>query len=116
MSTFINENYLLVFFLDNSGYLINTPDCRIPEMYLKVPQIDEHMDNSFFINCKSKWNYTLPLVVSNLTALTLNTSAWVTLNITKGDPTFKCHYTPIGRFDIKDCQERTELCNDNIVK
>lgn len=103
-------------FLDNTGYLIKTPGCRIPEMYLNGPEIDKYMNRKYVLNCRSKWNYTLPLVSSNSTALILNISALATLNVTKEDSTFKCHYTPIERFELKDCHTQTDECNDDVVK
>lgn len=80
-----------------SGYLIKTSKCRIPEMYVNGPGIDKYTTSDKKLNCTSKWNYTLPLVTSNLTALIFNTSAMATLGIHEGDPAFKCHYSPVKR-------------------
>lgn len=66
-------------------------------MYLKGPEIDDSMDYSQQIHCKSKWNNTLQLYTSNLTSLILNKEAWASLNIKEGDPAFKCYYISIKR-------------------
>lgn len=77
--------------------MIKTPGCRIPEMYIHGPRVDEYMTHNYDnLNCKS-WKYTLPLITSNLTSLKLNMSAWATLNIARENPTFKCYYTSIER-------------------
>lgn len=110
------DNILIYSILDNAGYLIKTQGCKIPEMYLNGPDIEKYMKKRESLNCKSKWNYTLPLVTSNLTALTLNISAWATLNITKRNPLFKCYYVPIKRLKFKEDQMKKEFYDENDVK
>lgn len=64
-------------------------------MYVNSPDINSHMSYNDELNCKSKWNYSLSLVTSNLTALILNASALATLNIDVDDPLFGCQYSAI---------------------
>lgn len=97
---------------DNSGYLINTTGCRIPEMYLNGPEIEKSFNSNVKLNCRTTWNYTLPLVISDLTSLRLNRSAWATLNISEGYTNFKCYYTSVERDNHQDPKEY----NDNNVK
>ncbi|XP_025191967.1 uncharacterized protein LOC112592180 [Melanaphis sacchari] len=100
---------------DNSGYLINTSGCRIPEMYLKGSEVVKYINPNIRLNCKTTWNYTLPLITSNLTSLILNMSAWATLNISEKDTNFKCYYTPVERSAYESHQDAKEY-NDNNVK
>lgn len=66
-------------------------------MYVNGPGIDAYTTSNDKLNCASLWNYTLPLITSNLTALIFNTSALATLGIHNGDPAFKCHYSAVKR-------------------
>lgn len=106
--------YFIIFYLSafqNFGNLIKTPGCRIPEMYVNGPTIDKYMNfDEKLLNCKSNWNYTLSLVTSNLTSLTLNITVLTTLNITVGNPTFKCHYSPVKKLapNYKNLKEYNE--------
>ncbi|XP_016658178.1 uncharacterized protein LOC100166395 isoform X1 [Acyrthosiphon pisum] len=103
-------------FLDhgNSGYLINTSGCRIPEMYLNGPEIEKCFKPNLELNCKTKWNYNLPLITSDLTSLILNMSAWATLNISDGDPSFECYYIPIERSSFGDDQDPKSYSDDDV--
>ncbi|XP_029343943.1 uncharacterized protein LOC103308741 isoform X1 [Acyrthosiphon pisum] len=101
---------------DKSGYLIKTSGCQIPEMYLNGPKIDKYLNPSVELNCKTKWNLTLPyLITSNLTSLILNMTAWATLNISEGDTSFVCYYIPVERSVIDNDQDPNTF-NDNGVK
>lgn len=111
------EYYLCIYCtLDNTGYVIKTPGCRIPEMFLDGPEIDKYMKHKDNLNCKSLWNLNLPLITSNLTALTLNMTAWAAFNISKGDETFKCYYTPINRLDVNEYQKKEKSFSDDEVE
>lgn len=105
----------MLFVSDNSGYLINTSGCRIPEMYLNGPEIKKCFKPNLELNCKMKWNYNLPLITSDLTSLILNMSAWATLNISEGDPSFECYYIPIERPTFDEDQDPKSY-SDNDVK
>jgi len=105
-----------LFVSDKSGYLIYTPGCRIPEMYLNGPKIDKYLNPNVKLDCKTKWNYTLPyLITSNLTSLILNMTAWATLNISESDTSFVCYYIPVERSEIDNDQD-PDTFNDNGVK
>lgn len=87
----------MLYIIAYNGYLIKTPKCWIPNMYLNGSNVDKFMDYSTNINCKKDWDYNLPLIMYNTTALILNLTAWATLNIFVDDPLFKCYYTPLER-------------------
>lgn len=99
---------------DNSGYLINTSGCRIPEMYLNGPEIEKCFKPNLELNCKTKRNHNLPLITSDLTSLILNMSAWATLNINDGDPNFVCYYIPIERQAFDDNQDPKSYSDDDV--
>lgn len=83
-------------------------------MYLNGRGIDEYTKTDSKLNCASSWNYTLPLVSSNLTALIFNTSALATLGIHKGDPALECFYSPIKR-QLPNNDRKTSSNIDNKV-
>ncbi|CAI6358843.1 unnamed protein product [Macrosiphum euphorbiae] len=112
----LSEPRSLILDHNTSGYLINTPGCRIPEMYLNGPKIDKYLDPDVELNCKTKWNLTLPyLITSDLTSLMLNKTAWATLNISEDDTSFVCYYIPVERSAIDNDQDPNTF-NDNGVK
>jgi len=82
-------------------------------MYVNGPDINSYMSYSDELNCKSKWNYNLPLVTSNLTALILNMSALATLNIDINDPLFKCQYSAIESLPTSEEQRSYKYYNKN---
>lgn len=88
---------MLHYIITDLGYLIKTPGCRIPEMYIDGPRVDRYMSHIYdHINCKP-WKYTLPLITSDLTSLILNMSALATLNVIRDSPEFQCYYVSIDR-------------------
>lgn len=106
----------MLFVSDKSGYLINTLGCRIPKMYLNGPKIDKYLNPNVELNCKTKWNLTVPyLITSDLTSLILNMTAWAALNISEGDTSFVCYYIPVERSAI-DIDQDPNTFNDNAVK
>lgn len=98
-----------------SGYLIKTSGCRIPEMYLNGPEVDKYMNYNDQLDCRSTWNYTLPLVTSNLTALILNATARAALTVTEQDPKFECYYIAVERPVLETGQDVSGF-DENTVK
>jgi len=85
-------------------------------MYTNGPEIDKYLNPNVELNCKTKWNNTLPyLITSDLTSLILNMSAWASLNISEGDKSFKCYYIPVERSAFDNDQDPDKF-NDNGVK
>lgn len=66
-------------------------------MFVDGPDIDAYMTSDSKLNCASSWDYILPIITSNLTALIFNTSALAILGIHKDDPAFECFYSPVER-------------------
>ncbi|XP_025414661.1 uncharacterized protein LOC112686533 isoform X2 [Sipha flava] len=109
----LNEHHSSI--LGTSGYLIKTPGCRIPEMYLNGPEVDKYMNYNEKLDCRSMWNYTLPLVTSNLTALILNATARTALIVTERHPKFECYYSAVKRPVVETGQDVSGF-NENSVK
>lgn len=110
-----NNNLLLERISDNSGYLVHTSGCRIPEMYLNGPEVDSYMDYDKKVQCESTGDNTLQLYASNLTSLILNKEAWASLKIREGDPAFKCYYTPIKRPELQDYPTAKDFYDNQVM-
>lgn len=83
-------------------------------MYLNGPDVDTHMDYSTEINCQSDWKFS-PLIMSNLTALILNMTAFATLNIDVADKSFKCYYKPIERAKPIYGEDNAKFSDDDLM-
>jgi hypothetical protein len=84
-------------------------------MYLNGPEVDKYMNYNEKLDCRSMWNYTLPLVTSNLTALILNATARTALIVTERHPKFECYYSAVKRPVVETGQDVSGF-NENSVK
>ncbi|XP_054285123.1 uncharacterized protein LOC129001737 isoform X1 [Macrosteles quadrilineatus] len=80
-----------------SGFLVNTNGCRIPDLDPMDISVRKFVYDEPVLNCSAQ--YGPALVLSNLTAVYINTSALSYYNVTVGQ--ISCCYRPFWREEVK---------------